>query len=101
MARKPRCEHCGAVKQTHAGLCPKCSRLGTPILNRNPPLPSNKEQAPMAEQWPICKECGGRHAETLPGCCSGTYDGKHAPPWGLGRLRSDREEEQRRNLIPH
>lgn len=48
--------------------------------------------------WPICPECGGRHAPTKPGCCSGTYDGGHAPPWGLGRLREDREAEQQRYL---
>lgn len=32
--RSPKCEHCGASKTTHAGLCPKCCRFGTPRDNQ-------------------------------------------------------------------
>lgn len=27
------CEHCGAKKPNHAGLCGSCMRFGTPVLN--------------------------------------------------------------------
>ena len=27
------CEHCGAKKQNHGGLCGSCMRFGTPLLD--------------------------------------------------------------------